>query len=367
MGAVYRALARFDLLEYPRQSHPIRQGDEARPLDRGAVRHRIAERHADLHHVANLGDRGQIVLERAPRRKSGREEIPPAPAGRAGRPRELPRKPRRAARTAAPHSLPQVLQKRPLQNGHVLVAPAGAADENARAAVSLRRSAARRRTRARFRWPAESPRTWRIPPAHPGLHRPSRIRRQRVRFSSGRRARGRRRSNRGRRTPNASPAPGHKRPAVSACSCPARHREFRKSARPRCPRVRRRGRPPPRRSVSPPRRPRKDGTSRWRSSRRPRRPRRHPASRPPIPASAPAPRARSPPAVRAPGRDTGAVPPRSPGSSTCRRDRTPNHARPRRSPRARSHRRRSRARPWRPASCMRPTLGACRCTSTAPM
>ena len=119
--------------------------------------------------------------------------------------------------------------------------------------------------------------------------------------------------------------------------------------------ARRRGRRPPRRSASPRRRPGRDGTSRWHSSRRPRRP-------PPTSGKPPAEFQHLRARLAADHRLQFAhqvgirVRPhrRAQGSSTCRRDRTPNRAVPRRWRRARSHRRRSPAPPWRPAAaCVR--------------
>ncbi len=81
MGAADLGPDALQLLEYPRQRDPVRQRREARALNGGAVGHRIAEGHADLHHVADIGDGGEIVLKVAPRRKSGGQIIRPARGG----------------------------------------------------------------------------------------------------------------------------------------------------------------------------------------------------------------------------------------------------------------------------------------------
>ena len=72
-----RGAQRFELLQDPAQADAVGDGGKARALDREAVGHRVGERHADLDHVADFGDRaegrGEVVALRVARRQERHE------------------------------------------------------------------------------------------------------------------------------------------------------------------------------------------------------------------------------------------------------------------------------------------------------
>ena len=73
MGAPWRGSIARSCSSIHGSVTPFVERGKTGALNGGAVRHRIAEGDADFDHIANLGDRGEVFLELAQRRKPGGE------------------------------------------------------------------------------------------------------------------------------------------------------------------------------------------------------------------------------------------------------------------------------------------------------
>ena len=219
-------LARGELGQNPAQRNALRQRRAARALNRRAVRHRIRERHADLDDIGgrqrprcsccgNVSRSRKACSDVRDERRAGRSTLALRIASLI--------ESRAAIRSA-------LLQKRPLQRRHVLVAAAGQTDQNALARIRLRialRAGERVRRFDRgqdaFGRTALGQRCQRIVVVDGFVL-------ARDRRSSAARAPDRRPDSRAPPTPNAFPGSGRSRPAAAASSCPAARRACRTRA-----------------------------------------------------------------------------------------------------------------------------------------